>query len=264
MPPTRTAWRDGLRRSSLPKAERAVAQALAAYWPAQTTLPLLWSPVPQLAADTGYSERHVKRALTALQATGWLVCTDKARQHRAPRYAPVIPIGAADLDTGTGSAATGPTAPNDPSQGGRHVTPGPVDNHSQRGHRVTSGENPGVTSTTARGDMVSPDPEDPEVRTPLPPAVHSGTAATAGDTTGRGNYPQHIHEANAVKALAGWVTAGRLPLDVTELLEHAYRAGHGDPWAGYLAIKPYLARTLDDVRDPRAVLLARLTNLRSA
>lgn len=243
-PPTRTAWRAAVRESDLPPAVRAVANALAAYWPTGTTYPVLWGSVPTLAADTGYSTRHVKRCLTALQTTGWLTLHTPARQHRSPRYLPTVPT----------------TKPE--SQRGQDVTPGPVDNHPQRGHQrgqdVTPDQNPGVTSTTARGDTLSPDPEDPEVKPPLPPAVHSPTDIRADDTR-RGGWPQHIHEGNALAGLTNAITAGRLPVDADELLVHAYSLGAGDPWTGYQRLKPSLEGSLDGARNPRAVLLSRIT-----
>ncbi len=100
-------------------------------------------------------------------------------------------------------------------------------------------------------------PIDPEERTPLPPNRPQADDTTAGDIR-RGGYPSHIHEANAARALAALTADCRLPIDVTELLEHAYRVGAGNPWHGYERIKPACLQSLDGARDPRAVLLARL------
>ena len=91
-----------------------------------------------------------------------------------------------------------------------------------------------------------------------PPTPQDPTGDDTHDRTRRGGWPTHIHEANAVRALAALVADWHLPLAVDEILEHAYRVGAGDPWAGYLTIKPHLERTLDGSRDARAVLLARL------
>jgi hypothetical protein len=50
----------------------------------------------------------------------------------------------------------------------------------------------------------------------------------------------------------------RLPIDVDELLDAAYIAGSGDPWAGYMGIKDQLVRTLEGAREPVRVLRARI------
>lgn len=237
--PTRNAWRDALRTSGLPPAVRAVANAFAAYWPAGTTYPVLWASLAVLAADTGYSHRHVKRAVAKLEADGWLVLHIPARQHHAPHYRPAIP----DTDT---------------TQRGQEVPPGPVDNPPQGGQEVPPAETPGGTHSPSRGDTQSPYPEDPEVKTPLPPTVHSPTDQRPDDTRREG-WPQHIHEPNALAALARVVDAGHLPADPDELLVHAYRLGDGDPWVGFQRLKPSLEGSLDGARNPRAVLLARIT-----
>ncbi len=237
-PPTRNAWRDALRASGLPPAVRAVANAFAAYWPTGTTYPVLWASLAVLAADTGYSHRHVKRAVAKLEADGWLVLHTPARQHHAPHYRPTIP------DT----------------QGGQKVPPGPVDNPPQGGQDVPPAGTPGGTHSPSRGDTQSPYPEDQRTKTPLPPTVHSGTDRGTDDSR-RGGWPQHIHEANALAALARVVQADELRgvVDADDLLVHAYRLGNGDPWAGFQRLKPSLEATLGGARNPRAVLLARIT-----
>lgn len=250
---SRNAWRDAVRTSTLPPAQRAVANALAAYWPTGTTYPILWASVATLAADTGYSDRHVKRSMAALEADGWLVLVAPHRQHRAPHYAPAVPRPDDDAPT----AADPETPSPQPFQGGHRVPSGPVDDRRQRGQEVTSAETPEGTATTARGDRVSPYPEDPEGKNPPTPRPSTGRQP-APRIEERGGWPSHISEPNTVQALAGWIRNGRLPLDIDELLAAAYAHGHGDPWAGYLAIKPHLSRTLDDARDAGAVLRARL------
>lgn len=250
---SRNAWRDAVRTSTLPPAQRAVANALAAYWPTGTTFPVLWASVATLAADTGYSERHVKRSMAALETGGWLTLVRPARQHHAPRYAPAVPREKAD--PGPSVPAGNPDEPG--SQGGHDVPSGPVDNDAQGGQEVTSAESPGVTSTPPRGDRVSPDPEDPEGKNPPTPRPSTGRRS-APRVEERGGWPSHIHEPNTVQALAARIRNGRLPLDVDELLAAAYAHGNGDPWAGYLAIKEHLDRTLDGAVNASAVLRARL------
>jgi len=63
----------------------------------------------------------------------------------------------------------------------------------------------------------------------------------------------HEHEPNARRALAA-LGAG----DVEALLALAYDAGDGDPWAGYLAMKPELESLPEKVRDLPALLRHRL------
>ena len=47
-----------------------------------------------------------------------------------------------------------------------------------------------------------------------------------------------------------------------ELLDLAYRVGRdGDPWDGYLRLKPALTTSLDGARAPLAVLRSRLATL---
>lgn len=250
---SRNAWRDAVRTSTLPPAQRAVANALAAYWPTGTTFPILWASVATLAADTGYSERHVKRSMAALEAGGWLVLVRPHRQHRAPHYAPAVPQQDDDAPT----AQDDETPPGRGSQRGHRVPSEPVDNRRQRGQEVTSAETPEGTATTSRGDRVSPYPEDPEVQTPPTPRPSTGRRS-APRIEERGGWPSHIHEPNTVQALAARIQNGRLPLDIDELLAAAYAHGHGDPWAGYLAIKEHLDRTLDGAVNASAVLRARL------
>lgn len=68
----------------------------------------------------------------------------------------------------------------------------------------------------------------------------------------------HEYEPNARRALEALRAERHLPVDVDELLAIAYEAGHGDPWAGYLATKDATAAGLTGVRDVAAVLRTRL------
>lgn len=92
-----------------------------------------------------------------------------------------------------------------------------------------------------------------------------GQSTPKGNLTRVLNSPSggtHPYEPNAVKALTELRKARRLPLQVSELLQHAYDAGvDRDPWDGYLRIKQATDATITDARDPSAVLRARLKKL---
>jgi hypothetical protein len=52
-------------------------------------------------------------------------------------------------------------------------------------------------------------------------------------------------------------------LTVTELVRVAYRVGEGDPWAGYLEIKPKLVAEYPNARDVAAVVRSELGKMRT-
>lgn len=75
----------------------------------------------------------------------------------------------------------------------------------------------------------------------------------------------HEHHGNALAALTRICTERRLPLTTDELMTWAYQLGHGDPWAGYGAIREETnADFTTGAHDPRAVLLGRLRKVAAA
>lgn len=89
---------------------------------------------------------------------------------------------------------------------------------------------------------------------PLPLPSPGGT--TPKDVT---TERAHENDARARSALERITRERRLPVSAAELLPHAYRLGHGDPWEGYREVKTRTEATLDSARDPRRALLSRLT-----
>lgn len=69
---------------------------------------------------------------------------------------------------------------------------------------------------------------------------------------------EHPKTPNARRALTRIRLERHLQLTVDELVEHALRLGHGDPWAGYLEINLRTEAALVGARNPRAVLTKRL------
>jgi hypothetical protein len=78
---------------------------------------------------------------------------------------------------------------------------------------------------------------------------------TADEDTSPADHPNLAH---ARRALTELRSDRRLPLAIDELILHAARLGHGDPWAGYLEIKLRTEAAIVGARSPRAVLLKRL------
>lgn len=109
---SRKDWRDAIRASGLPASRRQVLDAMADFWPAATTRPVLWASQAEISARTGLSPATVKRAWRDGEDAGFLVLVERHRQHRAPRYAPTIP----------------------PTQTGHPDRSEPVDNDVQTGH----------------------------------------------------------------------------------------------------------------------------------
>jgi len=149
--------------------------------------------------------------------------------------------------------------PNDrrPNRYEIHVTPrGDVDvtpSHERGDVDVT----PGVTSTSPRGvTSTSPEPSlEPSINPPLPPMIDVTTPAPR---TERGREETGLD--NARRALARIHGETPFPEGITEeeLLDEFTRIGRGNTWTGYLAAKPAWERSWDGVRDPAAVLRARL------
>jgi DNA-binding transcriptional ArsR family regulator len=69
----------------------------------------------------------------------------------------------------------------------------------------------------------------------------------------------HDNEGNARRALDTLRRERSLPMHVKELVRIAYKLGNGDPWAGYLQIKQRTDADIRGARDPEAVLRARLS-----
>ena len=113
---------------------------------------------------------------------------------------------------------------------------------------VTNGVSNGdVTAGVSNGAQAIPS-HSKELTPPTPP--QNGRADQ--------DNPPHRHEANALRALTALQVDRSLPLTVNELLVHAYRLGHGDPWQGYLAVKVATNFQLESARNPVLALRARL------
>jgi hypothetical protein len=100
-------------------------------------------------------------------------------------------------------------------------------------------------------------------RSTPPPLIYTSPPRARTDDQGggeRSNKPQpHPHEPNALAKLHRLTTERKLPIDPTDLLPWAYRLGHGNPWQGTQIIDQATTRELDNVINPRAAILARLT-----
>ncbi len=117
---SRTDWLDAIRTSGLPASRRQVLATMADFWPRATTRPVLWVAQQEIVARTGLSAATIKRAWRDAEDAGYLVMVEAHRQHRAPRYAPVIP----------------------PAQTGHSDRSDPVDNDAQTGHSDRSTQEP--------------------------------------------------------------------------------------------------------------------------
>jgi hypothetical protein len=73
-----------------------------------------------------------------------------------------------------------------------------------------------------------------------------------------GGRETHEYEPNARRAITALIADRTLPFTPDALLATAYRAGNGDPWQGYLAVKVATEQSLAGARDPAAVLRKRL------
>ena len=85
---SRKDWRDAIRASGLPASRRQVLDAMADFWPAATTRPVLWASQAEISARTGLSPATVKRAWRDGEDAGFLVLVERHRQHRAPATRP--------------------------------------------------------------------------------------------------------------------------------------------------------------------------------
>lgn len=82
--PPRYAWVDAVWSSSLKPLERLVALAYGRY--VGDSLEGVWVNGDTLREITGLSRKGANSALRGLEATGWLVVLEPARQHRSTRY----------------------------------------------------------------------------------------------------------------------------------------------------------------------------------
>lgn len=179
----------------------------------------------QIAAETRFPERTVRRIIERLRAGG------RITSRRVGAYDPtqvwtVVLAGhhvVANVAT-TVVANVAITSLEDVKT--NPPTPQP--------HRTTQ------QGTAERGMNNQP-------RNPTPPAA-----------AGRRPHPT---EANTRRALDG---LGKLPIEPDVLMVELYRIGAGDPWAGYLMAKPHLLADHTGSRDPSKVLAARLRAIPTA
>jgi hypothetical protein len=104
---------------------------------------------------------------------------------------------------------------------------------------------------------VPPTRPDPSLSTSVSSSLPPSRNASRENGKAEEN-PPHKHEANTIRALTALKMDRSLPLTVNELLVHAYRLGHGDPWQGYLAVKVATNFQLESARNPVLALRARL------
>jgi hypothetical protein len=133
--------------------------------------------------------------------------------------------------------------------------------HGPDGKFMSPGLSPGDTPGESLGESLGESPATrPDqllmVEVSIPPPV--GDARGPVDNHGGGDHP---NEPNTRRALAALVADNQLPVDAEELLAHAYQLGRGDPWAGYLTLKPVCLQPLGDARKPSAVLRHRIGSI---
>jgi|GEM_PF-3008073 len=87
----RYKWRDAVLESDLTSTEKLVA--LVFEWHASQGTGRVWCAPERLQAMTSLGRTACKRAVQHLISLGWLTVTEQARQHRAARYALIIPRG---------------------------------------------------------------------------------------------------------------------------------------------------------------------------
>jgi hypothetical protein len=87
---TRREWRDAVKKSVTNPTTRSIALCMAEFWP-KAAEGYLWCAVSTIIEQTGRSRATVYRALSDLQADGWLLQVQQRAQHRSPRYLPTIP-----------------------------------------------------------------------------------------------------------------------------------------------------------------------------
>lgn len=121
----------------------------------------------------------------------------------------------------------------------------------------------GDADLSATEDQPSGDADWFELQPSGEPSAPTGPLPfpSPGGTTPREVATERAHEndSRARSALERITRERRLPVSAAELLPHAYRLGHGDPWEGYREVKTRTEATLDGARDPRRALLSRLT-----
>jgi len=86
----RHRWTEAVWESDLTPAERLVCLVFADHSRQGDTFGV-WVTLDRLQQRTGYSRDTVNRVLGQLRDAGWLTVTEKAKQHRATRYALTIP-----------------------------------------------------------------------------------------------------------------------------------------------------------------------------
>lgn len=88
----RYKWRDAVLESGLTSTEKIVA--LVFEWHASQGTGRVWCAPERLQAMTSLGRTSCKSTVQRLVVLGWLTVIEKARQHRAARYALTIPSGA--------------------------------------------------------------------------------------------------------------------------------------------------------------------------
>lgn len=134
----RDAWRKAIKASQLKPLVRFVALVMADYWDDGEVV--MWCEEATLLTETGVSRGFLYKALDVLRGEGWLVQVERARQHRSPRYMPVIPS--------QGSTAWTSGSVDNPSQGSTPWTPD-GDEGSQGSTWWTPGKESGSQGSTA-------------------------------------------------------------------------------------------------------------------
>jgi biotin operon repressor len=131
---TRAEWRDSIDRSGLTPKARAVAKLIADFWKDESTE--LWTPIDVLTDRTGLSRATVYRAMEELQTYGYLVQVEKYRQHRSPRYLPLL------AKAGSGAKADKPRGLNQRIQRSQDENP-EVSTGYPSPHRAPTESTPG-------------------------------------------------------------------------------------------------------------------------
>lgn len=135
--------------------------------------------------------------------------------------------------------------------------------------RIVATPMAGIPATSNDDDMagIPANPEPPQLAGELAGQLAGNMAGIPAPKRTEGKNPptpqgaggDHEHHDQARQALERIVGERWLPLDLDELLRHAYRLGSGDPWVGYRVIREESERTLDGMTDPAAALRARLS-----
>ena len=181
------------------------------------------------AEPTNAGYRSVERAMSALMSAGAVSVVSKGAPGRNSRYA---------LLDGAG----GPLAVNPPRSASCEELPTP---HADR--RVNNSEHPTVSDRTPHGQR--------------PSTPRSAWARGVQEKEEELPAGVHPHEQNARKALVTLQADNHIVLDLESLLAHAYRIGGGDPWRGYLALKPIASASYAWADNPAAALDAKLTKV---